>query len=169
MDDIQTEKRIVYFDMDGVLADFDGAFYKLFGKDTDTIGDEELWKLIESYGKIRFFSGLPWLQGSEEMFKFAYNNFMEVKILSATGKSDATDGHQTSKGKLTWLRHNIPQLRMEDIILVPNKHKKRHYSKPGDIIIDDNETVIQEWTRKGGIAIFHKSAAETMGILKKYV
>jgi hypothetical protein len=58
---------------------------------------------------------------------------------------------------------------MDDIILVPNKHKKRHYSKPGDIIIDDNETVIQEWTRKGGIAIFHKTALETIETLKKYV
>ena len=167
MDDINAEKRIVYFDMDGVLADFDGAFYKLFGKTTD-VGDEELWRLIETYGKARFFMGLPWLPGSEQMFKYAYDNFLQVKILSATGKSDAVDG-QTTKGKLAWLRHHIPSLRMDDIILVPNKHKKRHYSKPGDIIIDDNETVIQEWTRKGGIAIFHKTAPETIEILKKYV
>jgi 5'(3')-deoxyribonucleotidase len=167
MDDTNAEKRIVYFDMDGVLADFDGHFYKLFGKTTD-IGDDALWKLIESYGKARFFSELPWMPGSKEMFRFAYNNFLQVKILSALGRSDKVDG-QTTKGKLTWLRHNIPELQMDDIILVPNKHKKRHYSKPGDIIIDDNETVIQEWTRKGGIAIFHKTALETIETLKKYV
>lgn len=168
MDDINAEKRIVYFDMDGVLADFDGAFEKLFGKSTDSVNDDELWRLIASYGRDRFFSELPWMPGGQEMFKFAWDNFLQVKILSALGRSDKIDG-QTTKGKLTWLRHNLPQLRMDDIILVPNKHKKRHYSKPGDIIIDDNETVIQEWTRKGGIAIFHKTASETIAILKKYV
>ena len=108
------------------------------------------------------------MPGGKEMWDFVKANFLKQKILSALGKSDKID-RQTTQGKLAWLRHNIPDLQLDDIILVENKHKKRHYSKPGDIIIDDTEVVIQEWIKKGGIAIFHRNAAETIAQLKKYV
>lgn len=159
-------KRTVYVDMDGVLADFDKAFYEISGLNTDTTSDEQLWSKIESHGKVRFFAELPWMPGSEDMWRFITNNFLHVKILSATGR-DANG--QAAKGKTMWLRHHLPHLKESDIILVPNKHKKRHYSKPGDIIIDDTPVVIQEWIHKGGIGILHKSAADTINHLRKYV
>ena len=162
-------KRIVYFDMDGVLADFDKGFYDMTGgMSSDNVSDEELWARIEAYGKAKFFSELPWMPGGKEMWKFASDHFLNIKILSALGKSDKID-RQTTQGKTAWLRHNIPSLHSDDIILVENKHRKRHYSKPGDIIIDDTPVVIQEWTKKGGIGILHKTANETIGQLKRYV
>jgi hypothetical protein len=162
-------RRIVYFDMDGVLADFDKGFYEITsGLSSDNVSDEELWARIEAYGKARFFSELPWMPGGKEMWSFAAENFLNLKILSALGKSDRIN-KQTTQGKTAWLRHNIPSLRLDDIILVENKHKKRHYSKPGDIIIDDTPIVIQEWIKKGGIGILHKTAQETINQLKKYV
>ena len=164
----QDYKRTVYFDMDGVLADFDKKFYDITGKSSDETPDPELWGAIDAYVKARFFSELDWMPGGKEMWDFVKANFLKQKILSALGKSDKID-RQTTQGKLAWLRHNIPDLQLDDIILVENKHKKRHYSKPGDIIIDDTEVVIQEWIKKGGIAIFHRNAAETIAQLKKYV
>lgn len=164
----QDYKRIVYVDMDGVLANFDKGFYEITGLDTDSVEDTQLWAAIEKHGKSKFFSELPWMPGSQEMWKFITDNFLKVKILSALGKSDKID-RQTTQGKLAWLRHNIPSLQLDDIILVENKHRKRHYSKPGDIIIDDTAVVIQEWIKKGGIGIFHKSANDTIAQLKRYV
>ena len=160
--------RTVYFDMDGVLADFEGGFYKISGTTVDDITDEEMWASIGSYGKAKFFSELEWMAGGKEIWQFALDNFPKVKILSALGRSDKID-KQTTQGKLMWIRHNIPSLQLDDIILVDNKHRKRHYCKPGDIIIDDTPVVIDEWTKKGGIGIFHKTAAETIAKLKQYV
>ena len=144
---------IVWFDMDGVLADFEGGFYKISGTTVDDITDEEMWASIGSYGKAKFFSELEWMAGGKEIWQFALDNFPKVKILSALGRSDKID-KQTTQGKLMWIRHNIPSLQLDDIILVDNKHRKRHYCKPGDIIIDDTPVVIDEWTKKGGIGIF---------------
>ena len=164
----QEHKRMVYVDMDGVVADFNRGFNELFNLSPDTLTDDQLWARIEAHGKYKFFAGLPWMPGGKELWSFITQNFLQVKICTALGKSDATD-KQTSTGKRTWLITNIPDLRDDDIIMVANKHRKRHYSKSGDIIIDDTEVVIQEWIKKGGIGILHRTAPETIAKLKEYV
>ncbi len=158
-----------YVDMDGVLADFDKGFYDISGGiESNKVSDSELWSIIDAYGKSKFFSELPWMVDGKELWSFVIQNFLNVKILSALGKTDKVD-KLTSTGKREWLSHNIPSLTEDDIILVDNKHQKKRWSKPGDIIIDDTEIVIQEWNKKGGIGILHKTAAETINILKRYV
>lgn len=166
--EIQEIKRTVYVDMDGVLADFNKGFYNLTGLAVDAVTDVEMWNSIQAYGKDKYFSELEWMPGGKDLWNFVTQNFLQVKILSALGKSDLIDGH-TTKGKMIWLRHNLPALRQEDIILVKDKHRKRHYSQPGDIIIDDHPIVIDEWAHKGGIGILHKTLADTVGRLKQYV
>lgn len=161
-------RRTVYCDMDGVLSDFGGGFYKLTNIRPENVSDPEMWARIDAYGKARFFSELEWMAGGKELWNFITNNFLKAKILSALGKSDKID-KQTTQGKLMWIRHNIPSLQLDDIILVDNKHKKRHYSKSGDIIIDDTLIVIQEWIKKDGIGILHKTASDTISQLKQYL
>jgi 5'(3')-deoxyribonucleotidase len=160
--------RIIYVDMDGTLCDFEGHFQKISNLNIKSVSDDELWKTIESYGKDKFFSELPWLSGSRDMWNFATQNFLHVKILSALGKSDIVD-NQTTQGKKSWLNKHLPDLREDDIILVQNKHKKRHYSKKGDIMIDDTYIVIQEWIKKGGVGILHKTSIDTINQLRRYV
>ncbi len=161
-------KRTVYFDMDGVLADFEGGFYKISGTTVNDVTDEEMWASIGAYGKAKFFSELEWMAGGKEIWQYASDNFPKVKILSALGRSDKID-KQTTQGKLMWIRHNIPSLQLDDIILVDNKHRKRHYCKQGDIIIDDTSVVIDEWTERGGVGILYKTASDTIARLKQYV
>lgn len=160
--------RTVYVDMDGVLANFSGYYFTLFKKNADEVEDKELWDNINRYGKAKFFKELPWIAGSQDMWNFIVKNFMRVKILSALGKSDTID-KQTSIGKMYWLSKHLPNLSKKDIILVENKHRKRHYSKPGDIIIDDTPIVIDEWRHKGGIGIMFQSAAQVQNELEKYI
>jgi len=168
MEEPQEHNRIVYCDMDGVIADFDSGFESITQLNPDQIQQDEMWAKIEAHGKAKFFSELPWMPGGKELWAFVSQNFLQVKILTALGKSDAVD-KQTTTGKRDWLRKNVPNLQDSDIIMVANKHKKRHYSKPGDIIIDDTEVVIQEWLKKGGIGILHKTAHNTISKLRQYV
>ena len=160
--------RTVYVDMDGVIADFDKGIENITGKRPDVLTKDDMWKAIERHGRVRFFADLPWMDGGEEMWMFIVNNFLNVKILTALGKQDLVDGKNT-KGKRAWLQRNIPSLSDSDIIMVANKHKKRHYSKSGDIIIDDREVVVDEWNKNGGIGLLYKTASETIERLKKYV
>ncbi len=161
-------KRICYLDMDGVLADFERGFYQLSGMDVSQVSDEEMWSKIDAHGKAKFFSELEWMPGGKDLWNFAYQNFLQVKILSALGKSDKID-KQTSTGKREWLSHNIPTMSPDDIILVDNKHQKKRYSKPGDILVDDTEIVITEWNKRGGIGILYKTTNDTINILKRYI
>lgn len=160
--------KTTYVDMDGVLADFEGYFKQLFDINSDSIEDRKMWELIENYGKSKFFEELPWMSNGKDLWNFISNNFMRVKILSAIGKSDATD-RQTTKGKRSWLAKHIPSLRDQDIIFVENKYKKQYYSKPNDIIIDDRPVVIEEWNKRGGIGILNINARDTIKKLQKYI
>jgi 5'(3')-deoxyribonucleotidase len=161
-------KRTIYVDLDGVLCDFDRGFIEITGMSPESVDDNELWSRISAHGKSRFFSELPWMPGGQELWQFVTQNFLQVKILTALGKSDAQD-KQTSTGKRQWLQKNIPDLQDSDIIMVANKHRKRHYSKPNDILVDDTKSTIQEWIKKGGIGILHKISNDTMRELQKYV
>ena len=167
--------RIVYVDMDGVLANFHGYFKHLFGwdlpkgdSDKKPELDKQMWDSINKYGKAKFFEELPWIDGSKAMWSFITDNFVNVKICSALGKTDLEDG-LTKKGKLVWLKHHLPDLKDADIILVVNKHQKKRYSRPGDIIIDDTPLVIEEWDSKGGHGILFKSAGDVVNQLSHYV
>lgn len=165
---IKEYERIVNVDLDGVICDFDSHASEIVGLPIDKFDEPEMWAAIDAHGKSKFFAEMPWMPGGKELWNFVVSNFLNVRILSALGKTDVVD-KQTSTGKMEWLRHNIPDLPSDDIILVQNKHRKRHYAKPGDIMIDDTDVVIQEWLKKGGIGILHKTSQDTISKLKEYV
>jgi 5'(3')-deoxyribonucleotidase len=164
----QEYNRTCFVDMDGVIADFEGYFKTLTGLTVDQVTTPELWNRIEAHGKAKFFAELPWTPGGRDLWQYVTQNFLKVKILTALGRGDAQD-KQTSQGKMMWLRKNIPSHQSSDIIMVPNKHAKKHYCKPSDIIIDDTKVVIDEWNKKGGIGLLHKTARETIAKLRQYV
>jgi 5'(3')-deoxyribonucleotidase len=159
----------IYVDLDGVLCAFKKGFKIISGGiNVKDISEEELWKIIEDYGKDKFFYTLPWMDGGKELWNFIVDNFVEIKILSSIGSSHS-DNDLTIKGKTGWLNKNIPLLREDDIIFVSSKHKKRQYSAPQNIIIDDDISNVKEWNESGGIGILHKNAHNTIQKLKEFI
>ena len=168
----QKYDRIIYCDMDGVIADFRKSAaalgFNIPSTDIETPKYEEMWAAIDAMGKDKFFADLDWMRDGKQLWKFITDNFMNVKILTALGRADQKD-KLTTKGKRMWLQRNIPTLDDSDIIMVPNKHAKKHYAKDGDILIDDTEICIKQWIRSGGIGILHKTTMDTIRKLERYV
>jgi hypothetical protein len=87
-----------------------------------------------------------------------------TQILSSTSSEKRYDA--ISKQKLVWLQtHGITF----NPIFVPGKHLKHKYATPNSIIIDDTKSVVDDWMKAGGIAIWHKDWITTLAILKMYV
>jgi hypothetical protein len=173
---MMTTEHTIFCDLDGVLVDFDKGFSMLPGSGGRMpnayslyVGDDDaIWSVIEAHGKDVFFAELPWMPDGKELWHFINDNFVHIKILTALGRNDKKD-KLTSTGKRRWLYRNIPELEEDDIIMVPNKHAKKHHTVPGGVLIDDSEICITGWKSRGGVGILHENAKNTISQLRRFI
>ena len=152
----------IYCDMDGVLCDFESQFEKMghgtIEKVEKRYGPEAPWKMITKAG-VSFWSLMPWMPDGKRLWQFIKK--YDVKILSSPVKSNAS-----KVGKKLWVRKNLGK--DVELILSPSREKQQ-YASSNAILIDDKLRTIKEWRSKGGIAIHHKNANDTIKKLKKLV
>lgn len=149
----------IYVDLDGVLVDFNKGYKELTGRDTTSFvkGDSTFWGPLEKEG-AKFWANLDWMPDGKVLWDYVKKH--KPSILSAPSKDPAS-----KVGKDAWVRMHIPN-QYEKLNLVPRFIKQR-FSKENSILIDDMESTIIEWNKKGGIGILHTSAANTISELKK--
>lgn len=149
-----------FFDMDGVITDFDKAFRKISGgidvdKYKETRGKESGFKLVLKQGKD-FWTDLEWIDGGKEILDFAVKHYEIVRVLSSAGTGrDWASFKNVRDGKIEWAAKNMPQIKKKDIIIVPFSSMKSKFATPSSIIVDDKEKTIREWVGKNGIGILH--------------
>lgn len=158
----------IYFDMDGVLADFDRGVEELCGmksvpQDQKTPGqDHAMWEAIREAG--HFYDRLELMPGAKEMFDTIYGRFGDrCEIL--TGIPKPRRGITTSgEDKTNWVR----RLLSPDIVVnIVFREQKPEYCTGKDcILIDDLGKNIQAWELYGGTGVLHRSAEETLSVLK---
>ena len=157
---------MIYLDMDGVIADFDKKYIELHGMtpreaEKNKKFDHYFNEFIEQKG----FQTLDLLPGATEGLTFLRKHLtVPTQILSSTANEARYD--EISKQKKIWLEtHGItftPNF-------VPGKRHKWKFAAPDKIIIDDTESVINQWKEAGGIGILHKDWMTTLAILRLYV
>ncbi len=162
------EVKKIYFDMDGVLADFDRGVEELCGmksvpQDQKTPGqDHAMWEAIRDAG--HFYDRLELMPGAKEMFDTIYGKFGDrCEIL--TGIPKPRRGITTSgEDKTSWVR----RLLSPDIVVnIVFREQKPEYCTGKDcILIDDLGKNIQAWELYGGTGVLHRSAEETLSVLK---
>ena len=168
---------MIYFDMDGVLANFERGVKKLChmdppdqnAKEKNKELDDQMWDRIRDIGD--FYARLELMPGAKELFDLVYNKYKE-KCEILTGIPKAKRGIISAESdKKKWVK----KLLSEDIIVqtVYREEKYERAKGPGYILIDDMAENIKEWEDAGGTGIQNYGAYSTirrlmeLGILDK--
>lgn len=151
----------IYFDMDGVLADFTRGIEELCGlpKDCD---DDLMWEEIKKVD--HFYDRLEWIPEGKEMIAYAWDRYGSsvVEILSAIPKPKR--GILTAEAdKRAWIAREFPDMKVN---IVMREEKKEYCSGSDCILVDDLEKNIMEWEACGGTGILCKSTLEAIEYIK---
>jgi len=157
----------VYVDMDGVLADFFGAWKKLVGTDWREIKD-----LDSALQKIRdkddFWLNIPVTSNAMNLLSLIKELKGKYNILSAPLPNDPN----AEPHKREWVKKNLSAFPPSKVIITSNKSV--HATQPDgtpNILIDDFGKNIAKWEAAGGVGFKHKDHKfeRTVKNLKAYM
>ena len=165
------EVEKIYFDMDGVLADFERGVKEICGltppsqnaKHRKPGEDDEMWKAIKACP--HFYDYLELMPGAKDMFDAVYEKYGDkCEILTGIPKPHREIVNAADDKKI-WIK----RLLSEDVIVntVFRAEKPQYCIGNGCILIDDMERNIKEWNEMGGIGIVNVSAEETMIMMRE--
>jgi 5'(3')-deoxyribonucleotidase len=123
----------IYFDLDGVFADFDNE-------------PNALERFAIEKGFFKNLKQLPLLDTVKKLIDRQELDINKLYILSASPTKIA------DSDKIKWLENNLPQIKKENIILVRSGLDKAKYAK-GNLLIDDYSNNLIEWERCGGFGL----------------
>jgi hypothetical protein len=143
-------------DLDGVLADFNGGVFKIFGKMPNEIPPKIMWPVIAK--EYNFFSNLDWMSDGQEL----WNNIQQFNPYIITGLPRGTWGEIQ---KRTWCKEQLGN--DVQVICCVAREKTMYMKDINDILIDDRVDNCQRWIDVGGRAIHHISTENTLSILNE--
>ena len=151
---------IIFVDMDGVLSDFDTYVCEI-----QKFGTKEKWN--DQWDKLpeRMFYDLPKVNGADKLMEYVTS--YAPQILTAIPKKDKVKFSRMDK--LRWMKKHY-NINPWDVHVVYRSEKQMYAVSDNlapNILIDDNETYIEEWNKKGGAGIIHTSADESILALQK--
>ena len=160
----ELEKKMphLYLDMDGVQADFFGAW-----ADKHNVSH---WRAIQDKeGEIEelanstpeqvydFFRKLKPLPGGQLIINWLKENKIPFTVLSAPLRGPYAD--VSKQAKRDWLDEHNPGT-SEDAIFTSGKQKYAVTDGVQNVLVDDFGPYIQKWIDAGGIPVKHEDEAE---------
>ena len=135
--------KIVFCDLDGVLADFEQGIINKFKKTPDQISPNLMWGAIN---KSNFFETLPWMPKGREL----WSHIRKYNPIILTG----IPGRRTSaiEQKIKWCQR---ELGADIDVVTCLTREKPQYCLPGSILIDDRFDNLNAWNDKGGKFILY--------------
>lgn len=159
----------IYCDMDGVLTDFEAQFDHYYGMSarefSNAKGPTIMKKAVDDIG-LDFWAKMPLFPGALELW--SYISKYQPIILS----SPSTFKY-AKQGKDIWIANNLRPA-PSDIIYKQTGHKEEAIQGLPEseikrsILIDDYYKNLAPWKALGAIGITHRSAEQTINILKKF-
>lgn len=166
---VPMEVKKIFFDLDGVLADFDRGVQELCGMEVvpqdqrSPETDNAMWEKIREEG--HFYDKLELMPGAKKLFDTVYQKYGDrCEIL--TGIPKPKRGILTAReDKVNWSRRMLAENVVVNIVF---REQKPEYCTGRDcILIDDLEKNIKAWEDLGGTGIHHKDTGSTLLVLKE--
>ena len=169
------EVEKIYFDMDGVLADFEGGVRELCGieppaqpedvpeeeKEAAKKANNEMWERIKEVD--HFYDQLELLPYARALFEAVYKQYRD-KCEILTGIPKEKRGITTAaEDKINW----VHRLLSKDIKvnIVYREDKPKYCKGKGYILIDDMKQNILEWKEMGGTGFMNVQGDHTLNRL----
>ena len=158
MEDTNKKMPHLYLDMDGVQADFFGAWaakhnvgnYKEI-PDTETSINELASSSLEEVYK--FFRELKPLQGGGKVVRWLNQHNIPYTVLSAPLRGPYASA--SVEAKKDWLDEHNPNA-TQNAIFTQHKHKYALNNGEPNVLVDDYGKYLNLWSNAGGIAIKHE-------------
>ncbi len=148
----------IYFDMDGVLVDFDRGVEELAhheslnqGISTDET-DSEMWDAVRTVD--HFYARLEPMEGALELFHRLDQKYPGTcEILTGVPKPRRRIAH-AAEDKKEWIRAHLGA---EVIVHTVYKEEKKNFcTGPESVLIDDFDRNINAWKACGGTGILYR-------------
>jgi 5'(3')-deoxyribonucleotidase len=159
-----TDKRQLFVDLDGVLADFDAHYESISGMRPDRSAEPpDFWYQINK--TPTFFRDLPIMPGARDLWNrisvrlrhpLAAGIFHEAPIV-LSGVPDKVP--QAAAQKRAWVAEHFGS---DIAVLTCKSEDKCLHGNPGDVLIDDWPKYQHLWEDMGGVFILHTSIDDTV-------
>ena len=162
IDELETKMPHLYLDMDGVQADFFGAWAEKLGVDH--------WRAIEDKEKeinilanssdkevYDFFRNLKPLKSGLEIIAWLKSNNIPFTVLSAPLRGPFAEA--SKQAKKDWLDQYNPGT-SGNAIFTSQKQKYAISNGVKNVLVDDFGPYIDKWTNAGGIPVKHAEEFE---------
>ena len=147
------KRRTIYIDMDGVVADFNSYVSELLGRKigwgVHDLSSEE-WDILAKVPNL--YRKLPLIEQSVNMVKVckSFETELNVEFLTAIPRQSTMPS--AKQDKTDWINEYFPNTVVN---FGPFSRDKKNWARPGDILIDDKLSNVEEWGAAGGIPILH--------------
>ena len=154
-----TNNTIIYFDMDGVLADFDLAYRQVMGvpvSEFSKLPCAKKDKIKEDIFSYDYFRNMKPIQKGLELLKFYQDHYETVVILSAT--SDTSHKEEVERAKREWLQQHVGDIPAYFSERAEFKYQamKLFPSFTSHVLIDDRLKSLEPWIENGGVGILFR-------------
>lgn len=147
--------KTIFVDMDGVVADFDTFASNLLGRKIgwheskfDLTGEE--WEKLKAVDRLYY--QLPLMPDATKLIAYVKSLSTRFHVQFLTAVPRRTTMPDARADKQAWVDKYFPGMKMD---IGPYSHDKQKWCGMGDILIDDRPSNIDEWTKVGGVAIYH--------------
>lgn len=160
----------IYFDLDGVLADFERGVRELCGMEAPKQGvrrkagaDDAMWEAIREIGD--FYGRLELVPGAKEMFDALYARYgNRCEVLTGVPKP-RRQILTAGEDKIHWVHRHLAK---DLVVHITYRQEKPNYCKgEGYVLLDDHPKTISNWERSGGTGILFTSSEAAMGRLRE--
>ncbi len=169
MTEFKVEK--IFFDMDGVLADFTLGVKEMCNFIPPSLNDDKSKKEQDNlmWSKIseieHFYDKLKLMPGAEKLFHAVYSKYgSKCEILTGIPRPERCI-HNAGEDKKNWMNRMLSDDIKMNIVL--RKEKTNYCKGKGYILIDDMQENIREWEAAGGTGIAYVNADDTLEQLRK--